>query len=104
MNDSDVLHGSVIADHEITLDHLARLCAVSQDWVLQRIDAGVLSARGGASSGWRFSSRTVWRVRRMVALERDFDAAPELAALAADLMEELERARAHLRHAGLADR
>ncbi|HEX7156410.1 MAG TPA: MerR family transcriptional regulator, partial [Burkholderiaceae bacterium] len=33
-------------------------------------------------------------------LERDFDAEPELAALVADLVEELETLRARLRHGG----
>ena len=41
------------------------------------------------------------RVRCMVRLERDFDAVPELAALVADLQDEIERLRARLRRAGL---
>jgi chaperone modulatory protein CbpM len=34
-------------------------------------------------------------------LERDFDAVPELAALVADLLEEMDTLRARLRRAGL---
>ena len=48
-----------------------------------------------------FSEGVVQRVRRMQALQRDFDAVPELAALAADLTEELDLLRARLRDAGL---
>jgi chaperone modulatory protein CbpM len=35
-------------------------------------------------------------------LERDFDAAPELAALTADLIEEVEQLKRRLKNAGLA--
>jgi chaperone modulatory protein CbpM len=41
------------------------------------------------------------RARRMRQLERDFDAIPELAALVADLLEEMETLRQKLRCAGL---
>jgi len=37
----------------------------------------------------------------LVAVERDFDANPELAALVADLIEEVERLKARLNAAGL---
>jgi chaperone modulatory protein CbpM len=37
----------------------------------------------------------------MRALERDFETDPELAALFADLLEELDAARSRLRHAGV---
>jgi len=41
------------------------------------------------------------RARRMRRLERDFDAVPEMAALVADLLEEMDALRARLRRAGL---
>jgi chaperone modulatory protein CbpM len=41
------------------------------------------------------------RARRMLEVERAFDAAPELAALVADLLEELDTLRARLSRAGL---
>ena len=50
---------------------------------------------------WRFSSADLARARRMRQLERDFEADPELAALVADLLEEVADMRARLRRAGL---
>ena len=89
----------------LSLDELVSICAVSREWVVERVEDGLLPANGLAAGSdvaiWRFTSSAVWRTRRMHTLERDFDAVPELAALAADLMEELERARARLRQAGL---
>lgn len=76
-------------DELITLEELVVVCAVSREWVRERIDEGLLPER--------FDTLTVRRVRRMRALERDFDAAPELAALMADLLEELDALRARLR-------
>ncbi len=76
----------------LTLEELAVVCAVTPDWVRSRVEEGLLPA----APEWRFSALAVRRVRRMRALERDFDAAPELAALMADLLEELDALRARL--------
>jgi len=74
----------------LTLDELVLVCSVTPEWVRVRVEEGLVPA---APEG-RFSAIAVRRVRRMVALERDFDAAPELAALMADLLEELDALRA----------
>ena len=76
-------------DELITLEELVVVCAVSREWVRERIEDGLLPER--------FDTLAVRRIRRMCALERDFDAAPELAALVADLLEELDALRARLR-------
>jgi len=76
-------------DELITLEELTVVCAVSAEWVRERVAEGLLPER--------FDTLAVRRVRRMRSLERDFDAAPELAALVADLLEELDALRAHLR-------
>jgi chaperone modulatory protein CbpM len=62
--------------------------------VVQRVEEGYLSASGTGVLHWRFTAAALRRARRLRALERDFDAAPELAALVADLLEEIERLRA----------
>ncbi len=58
---------------------------------------GLLPLESGAPDAWRFGSRHMSRARAMHRIERDFDAAPELAALVADLLEEIEALRARLR-------
>lgn len=79
-------------DELLTLEELTVVCAVSAEWVRERVAEGLVPAR----PEWRFDALTVRRVRRMCALERDFDAAPELAALVADLLEELDALRARV--------
>jgi chaperone modulatory protein CbpM len=77
-----------MSGEELTLEEVAVVCAVRIEWVRERVAEGLLPAR--------FDTRVVRRVRRMHALERDFEAAPELAALMADLLEELDALRARL--------
>lgn len=81
----------------LSLSELARCCSVSTEWVLTHVEAGVLHAeRGHGSQEWRFASATLRRARRIVQLERTWDADPQLAALTADLMEEVARLRRQL--------
>ncbi|MBL8497493.1 MAG: MerR family transcriptional regulator, partial [Nitrosomonas sp.] len=46
---------------------------------------------------WLFDSRNFMRVKRIIAVERDFECNPELAGLVADLLEEIEFLRTHLK-------
>ena len=83
-----------MSDEELlTLEEVALVCAVTPEWLRDRVEEGLVPA----APEWRFSAVVVRRVRRMRALERDFDAAPELAALMADLLEELDALCARLR-------
>lgn len=83
----------------LSLQQLAQACRTNTDWVVQRVSTGVLhqdAPEGSTETSpttWRFSTHTVIRARRIADLERMFDADPELAALTADLMEEVRQLR-----------
>ena len=96
MSDRDSVAGTVLEDPCLTVEQLAAACAVEQAWIMQHVYEGLLPASGGRETEWRFSSITLKRARRMSELERDFDAVPELAALFADLLEQLDEMRARL--------
>jgi chaperone modulatory protein CbpM len=96
MRDEDALTGSVLEGACLTLEEVASAAAVSREWLLARIEEGLISTNGATETEWRFSAVALRRVRRMYAIERDFDAAPELAALVADLLEEVDELRARL--------
>jgi chaperone modulatory protein CbpM len=81
---------------------LASACAVSPEWVIRHVEDGILVRPGATVVEWRFTTRDLARVRHIYTTERDFDAAPELAGLVADLLDEVEQLRARLRRAGLA--
>lgn len=94
MREHDILTGTPLDEDCLTLEALSRLAAVQTEWITRHIEAGLLDAvRGTNAVEWRFTSLALQRVRRMRELERDFDAVPELAALVADLLEELDRLR-----------
>lgn len=94
MNDEPVLVGVVIDEQTLTLDELACACGVSVDWLSQRLDAGLLGCCSEGTEDHRFASPHLSRARRLLAIERDFDANQELAALVVDLLEEIHRLRA----------
>ena len=88
----------LLGDAALDLQALARGCRVSPDWVVTRVESGVLLPdSGGAAAEWRFAAATLARARRIAQLEQIYDADPQLAALAADLMEEVARLRRQLR-------
>lgn len=85
----------------LTLEQLCSICALERDWLVVRVREGLIPAAGGDDTEWRFTTTTLSRVRRMREIEKSFDAAPELAALVADMLEEMDTLRARLRRAGL---
>ncbi|MWV18024.1 MerR family transcriptional regulator [Pseudomonas sp. L-22-4S-12] len=98
----EIITSVVVDEVTLDLDELARACAVESLWVVERVEAGLLGALNRQQpAAWRFSSAELARARRLAALERDFDANPELAALVADLIEEVARLKGRLKAAGL---
>ncbi|HYM48041.1 MAG TPA: chaperone modulator CbpM [Burkholderiaceae bacterium] len=95
MTENNVLSGALLDDEALDLQELAQACAVAPDWVVERVQAGLLSCTSSGGE-MRFASAHLVRARRMVATERSFDANQELAALVADLIEEVERLRRQL--------
>jgi chaperone modulatory protein CbpM len=88
-------------DDALTLEELCAACALEREWIVLRVREGLIPATEVGAAEWRFTTTTLARVRRMRDLERTYDAAPELAALAADMLEEIDRLRARLRRAGI---
>ncbi len=91
---------AVLIDEEtLNLQELASACAVPPTWIVERVEAGLLACNSSGSE-MRFASAHLVRARRMVTVERCFDANQELAALVADLLEEVEQLRRHMQAAG----
>lgn len=101
MRRSDALIEAAFDDAGLSLDELCRASAVSPQWVHERLAAGLLPRGEGEIASWRFDAVAVRRVHRMRRIERDFDAVPELAALVADLFDEIDALRARLKRASL---
>ncbi len=92
----------LIEDAVLSLEEVAAGCRVEIDWVIARVRDEVLETPvGGDPYRWSFTGTDLLRLRRIHALERDFEADPMLAAMVVDLIEELAKLRARLQRAGL---
>ena len=78
---------------ELSLDELCSLCHVTEELVVEIIAEGIVEPSGAERAQWRFSGVALTRVQRVVRLQRDFDVNLPGAALALDLLDELERLR-----------
>ncbi len=93
MDDDDILIGSLLEESWLTLEQLAAACTVEPAWLILHIEEGLFPHAECVAGTWRFSGASLLRARRMRQLERDFDAVPELAALVADMLEEIDSLR-----------
>jgi chaperone modulatory protein CbpM len=100
MQDEDILIGTLLEDSWLTLDQMAAACAVEPEWLIRHLEEGLIPHAESVAGVWRFSSAALAHARRMRALERDFDAGPELAALVADFLEEIDALRSRVRSLG----
>jgi len=100
-NDDDVLVGHLLEGRCLTLEQIASACTVEPRWLQRLIDEDLFPPAVPVEGAARFSILHLRRARRMRDIEHTFDAEPELAALVADLLEEMDRLRARLHRAGL---
>ena len=96
---NQLVTGVLIDEVALDMVELARACQVEPDWVLRHVQAGVL----GDAAAQGFRSSDLARARRLLELERHFDADEELAALVIDLADEVRRLRARLHALGIRD-
>ena len=92
--------GEVVEARAFTAEDVASSCGVPLQWVLARLEAGVLHNDAGDAE-CRFDAIALVRARRILQLETVFDADPQLAALTADLIEEVNRLRRQLLALGI---
>lgn len=94
---NELLAAQLLDEAALTLDELAQACGVEPDWVVQHVRAGVLGGELQVEvASWRFGGGDLGRARRLLRIERDFDANEDLAALVVDLGDEIRRLRARL--------
>ncbi|MGZ5787783.1 MAG: MerR family transcriptional regulator [Ramlibacter sp.] len=102
MQSNQPISGVLLDEVALTLDELARAVDVEPDWVVRHVQAGVLGGEVSVQvTSWRFRSGDLDRARRLLSVERDFDANEELAALVIDLGDEIRRLRRRLHVLGM---
>ena len=100
MTGRDVAIGIVLEEACLTLEQVATACAVERAWVVRLVEEGYVPPMNGPETEWRFGSATLTRARRIREIERAFGAEPELAALVADMLDEIDELRAQARRRG----
>ncbi len=93
-----LLSGEVLEEYEdLSLVEFCRVCRVSADEVFILVEEGIVEPVGGEASQWRFHGTNVRRVRCALQLRKDLGVNWAGAALALDLLEELQELRTRLR-------
>jgi chaperone modulatory protein CbpM len=85
----------ILIDEELCVSfaELCRFCDVDADLVVDMVREGVIEPAGGERESWQFHGIAVRRAQVVVRLIRDLDLNLPGAALALELLEELEAAR-----------
>ncbi|MHB1668252.1 MAG: chaperone modulator CbpM [Thiomonas sp.] len=96
----------------LELRDLTRACAQPETWVMELVQVGILEPLPGAAhkpgkpgkpGDWRFSGQALFTARKVQHLQQDLGVNLEGAALALELMQQLDELRARLARAGVAD-
>lgn len=78
---------------ELTLKEMSRACNRHADWVIALVEEGVLEPQGNSFSEWRFSGQCLGRARKVMRFQQDLGVNLPGAALAVELLDELQQVR-----------
>ncbi|VAX14554.1 hypothetical protein MNBD_GAMMA24-2723 [hydrothermal vent metagenome] len=93
MSENVVMGLIVNEDTTLTLAELSHACRVHAEWIVALVEEGILEPQGDMRTGWHFSGPNLRRARMAVHLQQDLGVNLAGAALALDLMDELESLR-----------
>lgn len=81
----------------LRLGDLCRACNAHAEWVIELVEEGILEVQGPDPSRWRFSCAGLRRARIVWRLQQDLGVNLAGAAVAVELLEELDALRRRLR-------
>jgi chaperone modulatory protein CbpM len=84
----------------LTLADLCRACDVHAERIVELVDFGVLEPQGREPARWIFGGASLHRARAALRLQRDLDIDLAGAALALELLDEIDSLRTRLRAMG----
>jgi len=85
------------AETELTLAELCSACELSEAEIIELVEEGVVEPLGRRPSSWRFRAVSLRRIRISRNLQKQLGVNAPGAALALDLLEEVEALRARLK-------
>jgi chaperone modulatory protein CbpM len=90
----ELLEGEVLK-----LEEMARICGVSVQWLHERVEQEVIHAVD-KQGFYYLECSSVVRIQQVSHIEQTYDADPQLAALVADMTEEIRRLKRQIRSLG----
>ena len=93
----ELLYGEVLEDtQDLSLAELSRACQLSAERLIEFVEEGVIEPQGSDPRQWRFRGVSVQRVRCAMRLKDDLGVNTAGAALAIELLQELQKLRVRL--------
>lgn len=80
-------------DIQLTLADLSYVCSADAEWLLKLVEEGFIEPESQSSKTWYFSGTCLRRVRQARNLQQDLGINLPGAALAVELLEEIDRLR-----------
>ena len=91
------LSGCIVEEElQFSVVELCHTCAVRREVVIELVQQGVLEPSGAGEESWRFTGSSLRRARIAMQLQRDLGVNAAGAALALQLMDEIEHLRMQL--------
>ena len=95
---TNMLSGELLEEEaEVSLAQLCQACGLSEEEIVKLVDEGIIDPVGHKPAVWRFHAVSLRRVRITRNLQQELGVNTPGAALALNLLEELEELRARLR-------
>ncbi len=93
------IHSGMLLDeqNEISLEELMQACSCDIEWVIELVNEGILEPIDKDSQQWCFSGVSLLRAHTTMRLQKDLGVNLAGAALALDLMLEIETLRARIK-------
>jgi chaperone modulatory protein CbpM len=102
MMEEDIVAGVLISEEAVlSLEEMIHACGTEAQWIVELVEAGILTPQGAELSAWRFGAGDLQRAGKLVRIQRDFGASTDAAAVILDLLDEIERLRAQPRRLGV---
>jgi len=88
------LTGTLLGEHGVvTLAQVCRVCRVREESIVELVAEGITEPAGTDQGQWWFDPMGARRLHIAIRLQRDLGVNPAGAALALDLLEEIDRLR-----------
>jgi chaperone modulatory protein CbpM len=92
-----VLSGVILDENSaFSLNQLSAVCKISSELILEMVEEGIVSPAGNEPGSWTFCGLDVLRIHTAIRLQRDLRVNLAGAALALDLLAEIESLKRRL--------